>query len=60
MGNLPPDKIDFSMFVRQIGGILARLIKERAHAELVVTIHEGNVKLVRVNRSFSPTGLPEG
>jgi hypothetical protein len=38
--------------------MLAALLGDKAHADLIITVRGGKVEMVRVNRSFLPTDLP--
>jgi hypothetical protein len=49
--------LNFGVFWRLAGQLLARLMSERAHAEVVFTLRDGEVRLVRINRSFEPQQL---
>jgi hypothetical protein len=55
----PPERIDFVPFWATLGRVLVRLLKERAHGQVVLTIHNGDVVLVDINRKYKPTGLPD-
>ncbi len=46
-------------FWATLGRVLVRLLKERAHGQVVLTIHNGDVVLVDINRKYKPTGLPD-
>lgn len=46
-----------AIFWRNLGRIVAQLLTEGAHAEVIVAVQDGKVRLVRVNRSFLPTDL---
>jgi len=54
---LPPPIISFWMGV---GRMFAKLLATRAHADLVITVVDGHVKLVRVDQRYLPTDLPQG
>lgn len=46
-------------FWRLYERLVLRLSKERAHAEVVLIVHEGSIRQVRINRSYLPANLPE-
>lgn len=48
----------FDVFVTLLGRIMAKLIRDRAHCDVVVQIRNGKVELVRLNSSFLPGQLP--
>jgi len=50
----PLDKI-----IRGILKMLGQLIREKAHAQIVITIRDGSVHLVTETRTFKPDNLPE-
>jgi hypothetical protein len=41
------------------GRLISRLMTDHAHAEVVLTIQDGNLRQVRVNRSYLPGDLPK-
>jgi hypothetical protein len=55
----PAQSLDLGLFWGLLGRMLARLLTEHAHAEIVIAVQDGVVRLVRVNRSYLPTKLPE-
>ncbi len=55
----PPERIDFVPFWSTLGRVLVRLLKDRMHGQVVLTIVNGDVVLVDINRKYKPTGLPE-
>lgn len=40
-----------------LGAKFADLLRTGAHAELIITVREGKVQLVRVNQSFLPADV---
>lgn len=48
----------FDVFVALLGRIMAKLVRDRAHCDVVVQIRNGKVELVRLNSSFLPSQLP--
>jgi hypothetical protein len=60
MAGRPGEPVDsFGIFGRLFLSLVAKLMREHAHAEVVIIIAEGNLRQVRVNRSFLPTDLPQ-
>lgn len=55
----PPERVDFVPFWTTLGRMMVRLLKERMHGQVTLTIHNGEVVFVDVNRKYKPTGLPE-
>lgn len=60
MGPPAPEPVNFETFGVKLLRLLARLVGERAHVEVVIVIAQGTVQRVRVNRSFLPAALPDG
>lgn len=54
-----PPPLNLVSFLQSLGRTLAMLIRERAHAQIVITIHQGHVPLVEVNRKYKPQDLPQ-
>jgi len=54
-----PNKPDIQTFVIKLGRLIARLILERAHVDIVITVQDGNIRLVRTNRTYLPDNLPD-
>lgn len=48
----------FDVWWLKLGRIVAHLLKTRAHTDVVITIKEGQIQLVRNNQSFRPDQLP--
>ena len=61
MAGRPGEPVDsFGVFGRLFLSLVAKLMREHAHyAEVTIIISEGNLRQVRVNRSFLPTDLPQ-
>lgn len=53
------DPLNFGVFWSLLGKLVARMMKEHAHAEVVLIMHEGSIRQVRINRSYLPGNLPE-
>ncbi len=47
------------VFWQNLGRIVAALLAEKAHAELTITVRDGQVSLVNVSRNYLPTALPK-
>lgn len=39
--------------------MLTQLLGERAHCDIVITLKDGGIQMVRVNRSYLPSELPK-
>jgi hypothetical protein len=50
----PLDKI-----IRGILKLLGQLLREKAHAQIIITVRDGNIHLVTETRTFKPDNLPE-
>lgn len=61
MGSPPrgQEPLNFGSFWSLFGRLVARLGREKAHAEVVIIMHDGCISQVRVNRSYLPNTLPE-
>ena len=46
------------VFWSMLGAIVASMLKNKAHADIIITIKGGEVQIVRVNQSFLPEALP--
>lgn len=60
--SMPPQEeppLNFTTFWTLLGKLMVRLMRERAHGQVVITIHQGQIPIVEVNRKYKPTGLPE-
>lgn len=51
--------VDLALFWRLFTKLVGALLKERAHAEISIVIRDGSVQIVRVNRTFQPSNLPD-
>lgn len=47
------------VFITLFSRLIAKLLAERAHCDVVLQLKEGKVQLVRVNRSYLPADLPQ-
>jgi hypothetical protein len=62
MNSAPPANAPtpgFPVFWTMFGRIVAQMLGERAFAEIVVTLKDGNIQFVRVNRTYLPGNLPK-
>ena len=48
----------FPVFVGIFARFVAQLLAERAHATVQLTLKDGHIQLVRVDRSYLPGQLP--
>jgi hypothetical protein len=46
-------------FATKLLKLIGRLIANKAHAQVVITIREGKVQLISVNHTYLPDNLPE-
>lgn len=46
-------------FWTALGRLVAQLLDERAHVQVVLTLKDGSIQLVAVNRTFLPSDLPK-
>ena len=56
---LAQEPINLNVFFSLLSKLAIRLMRERAHGQVVLTFHEGSIVLVEVNRKFKPSSLPE-
>lgn len=47
------------VFISLFSRLVAKLLAERAHCDVVLQLKDGKVQLVRVNRSYLPGELPQ-
>jgi hypothetical protein len=59
LGDTRRKTLNLGTFWGLFGKLIARLAREHAHAEVVLIMHEGQIKQVRVNRSYLPENLPD-
>lgn len=56
----PSPRVDtFAQFSTQLVRMVRQLMAEHAHADVVVTIKDGAIQVIRVNRSYLPDKLPQ-
>jgi hypothetical protein len=48
----------FQVFWTMLGRIVLKLIAERAHGDVIITLKDGAVQLVRLHTSYLPGQLP--
>lgn len=60
MGNQQADQkpLDPATFFSLYNKLIVGLMREGAHAEVALSIQQGIIKQVRVNRSYLPGNLP--
>lgn len=51
--------LDFTTFWSILGRLVLRLNHDRAHAQIVISLHEGKLTLIEVNRKYLPANIPE-
>lgn len=49
----------YPVFWTILGRILAKLLGDRQHGDLIISFKDGQVTLVRVNTSYLPGSLPQ-
>lgn len=54
-----PRNVELTLFWQRLGRIVARLLGQRAHCNIVITMKDGVMQNVRVDESFLPGNLPE-
>lgn len=48
-----------AVLLSKVGKILSALLATKAHADIVITVKDGNIQVFRVNQSFLPQQLPD-
>lgn len=48
-----------SVFWSLLGRVLVQLLGERAHAQIIITVKDGSVQPVHINRTYLPSELPK-
>lgn len=56
----PTQQTSVTAFWARLGGVLARLLATNAHADIIVTVRDGKVHVVRVDQRYLPTDIPQG
>lgn len=49
----------FPVFWTMFGRLVAHMLGEHAFAEVVLTLKDGQIQFVRVNRTFLPGNMPQ-
>ncbi len=52
-----PQPANVVLLWNQLGAKFAELLRTGAHADMIITVRDGKVQLVRVSQSFLPTDL---
>lgn len=47
------------VFWTMLGNMFVRLLGQRAHAQIIITVKDGTIQLVHVNQTFLPSDLPK-
>ena len=58
MAEQHPPQVPIVTFWNNLGAVLARLLSERAHADITITVRDGHIQRTNVNRSYLPGSLP--
>jgi len=57
--NAPVPVPSLERFVRAFWKTLGRLMQEKAHAQVTISLRDGKVTLVEVRRTYQPENLPD-
>lgn len=49
----------FPVFWNVLGRLVVGMLGQRAHGDVIITLKDGKVQLVRVHRSYLPADLPQ-
>lgn len=49
----------FPVFWTVLGRIVVKLLADRSHGDVIITIKDGHVQLVRLHTSYLPNQLPK-
>lgn len=55
----PAEPATLQNTVVKVGRLLLKLVAERAHVSVTITVQDGNIRLVRVDRAYLPENLPD-
>lgn len=50
--------MDLIGFLRLFGGVVHQLVKQKAHVDLTLSLRDGQIKFVRIDRTYLPQNLP--
>lgn len=53
------EKVTLDKSVRGILILLQRLVRERAHGQLIITVRDGEIILATVQHQYRPENIPE-
>jgi hypothetical protein len=56
---LTPAANPLEKIVQGVLKMLGRLLKERAHASIVIVVRDGKVQFIKEDRTYLPENLPE-
>ncbi len=59
MANAPVPIAALPPFAQKLLRTIAKLIANKEHAQIIVTIRDGKVQFVGVNHTYTPDSLPE-
>ena len=48
-----------NVFWTMLGRVLVQLLGERANAQIVITLKDGSIQPVHINRTYLPSELPK-
>lgn len=51
--------LDFATFWANLGKVVVRMVRQRAHGTVTITLHGGDIPLVEVANKYKPGGLPD-
>jgi hypothetical protein len=54
-----PQPLNFALFFISLQKLLGHLVKERAHAQVIITFHQGVIPFVEIQRKYKPNDLPQ-
>jgi hypothetical protein len=51
--------LNFQLFAMSLTKLIAHMIKERAHGQVVISFHQGVIPFVEVQRKYRPGDIPQ-
>jgi hypothetical protein len=55
----PTPSASVNVFWQMLGRLFIHLMGERAHVQIIITLRDGAIQPVHINRTFSPDNLPK-
>ena len=59
MLNVPVDRVNFPAWFPRFGAILMKLLADRMHGDVIITLKDGQIQFVRVHTTYLAAQLPK-